>query len=121
MNLYINDKVEYMPRSFYDPFQLVTPNLNDSFKYKFQYKKVIFHPPATIVYWEDGTKTVVKCQKDEDYDPEKGLALCFMKRALGNKGNYNNIIRKEIKEEDFFEREMYTTPQKEKEKDINED
>ena len=25
-------------------------------------KKVIFNPPATVVYWSDGSKTVVKCQ-----------------------------------------------------------
>ena len=24
-------------------------------------KKVIFHDPATVVFWKDGTKTVVKC------------------------------------------------------------
>lgn len=51
----------------------------------FNIKKVIFNYPATIVLWEDGTKTVVKCTKDEPYDPEKGLALCVAKRALGDK------------------------------------
>lgn len=62
---------------------------------KFKTKKVIFNEPATIVIWEDGTKTVVKCRDDEAFDPEKGLALCFMKRVFDNKGNYNNILRKE--------------------------
>ena len=65
----------------------------------FRIKKVIFNNPATIVYWEDGTKTVVKCGKDDTYSEETGLALCFMKKALGNKGNYNNIFKKYIKEE----------------------
>ena len=27
--------------------------------------KVIFNSPATIVMWSDGTKTIVKCKKDE--------------------------------------------------------
>lgn len=27
---------------------------------------VIFHAPATIVYWSDGTKTVVKCQECDE-------------------------------------------------------
>lgn len=57
------------------------------------YEKVIFNDPATIVIWKDGSKTVVKCQKDDGFDPEKGLALCFMKKALGNKGNFNNILK----------------------------
>ena len=65
----------------------------------FRIKKVIFNNPATIVYWSDGDKTVVKCGKDDTYSEETGLALCFMKKALGNKGNYNNTFKKYIKEE----------------------
>lgn len=61
--------------------------------FNMMYEKIIFNEPATIVIWKDGTKTVVKCQKDDKYDPEKGLALCFMKKALGNKGNFNNVLK----------------------------
>lgn len=46
-------------------------------------KKVIFNPPATIVYWSDGSKTVVKCKKDEIFDREKGLAMAISKKVLG--------------------------------------
>ena len=56
-------------------------------------KNVIFNPPATIVFWQDGTKTVVKAT-NEIYDPEKGLAMAIAKRALGNQGNYYNVIKK---------------------------
>ena len=59
----------------------------------FAIKKLIINYPATIVLWADGTKTVVKCQKDEVYDPEKGFAMAFMKKALGNKGNYYYYVR----------------------------
>lgn len=47
-------------------------------------KKVIFNDPATIVFWNDDEKTVVKCQNGEKFDPEKGLALAISKRVLGN-------------------------------------
>lgn len=47
-------------------------------------KKVIFNPPATIVYWEDGEKTVVRCDKDDTYNREMGIALCIAKKALNN-------------------------------------
>lgn len=57
-------------------------------------KQVIFNDPATIVIWADGEKTVVKCQNGEPYDPEKGLAMAITKRALGNKGNYFDEIKK---------------------------
>lgn len=56
-------------------------------------KNVIFAPPATIVYWSDGTKTVVKCSEKDIFDPEKGLAMAIAKRCGGNKGSYYKEIR----------------------------
>lgn len=64
----------------------------------FKIERVIFNKPATIVYWEDGTKTVVKCQKGDTYNKEQGLALCFAKKALGNKGNFNEVFKKYCEE-----------------------
>lgn len=46
-------------------------------------EKVVFNPPATIALWADGTKTVVKCSSEDIFDPEKGIALCYMKKFLG--------------------------------------
>ena len=68
--------------------RLTTPEQN------FNIKHVIFNYPATIVYWDDGTKTVVKCCDDDTYDPEKGLAMCFMKRALENNENHHKVLKK---------------------------
>ena len=56
-------------------------------------ENVIFNDPATIVFWSDGTKTVVKAT-DEGFDPEKGLAMAISKKALGNRGNYYNEFKK---------------------------
>lgn len=63
-------------------------------------KKVIFNYPATIVLWNDESKTVVKCQDGDIYDPEKGLAMAISKKALGNKGNYCNEFKKWLPEEE---------------------
>lgn len=69
---------------------------------------VIFHDPATVVYWTDGTKTVVKSQ-GEPYDPEKGLAMAIAKKALGNQGNYYEVFKKWLpKEEKKIETEKIT-------------
>lgn len=57
-------------------------------------KDVIHNPPATIVFWGDGSKTVVKCQDGEEYDPEKGLTMAFFKRMHDNKGHYFEEIKK---------------------------
>ena len=55
---------------------------------------VKFYEKATVVFWKDHTKTVVVLQDGDTYDKEKSLALCFMKKATGNKGNFNNLFRK---------------------------
>lgn len=46
--------------------------------------KVIYNPPATIILWEDETKTVVKCCETDIYDPEKGFAMAVIKKLCGN-------------------------------------
>lgn len=56
-------------------------------------KNIIFAPPATIVYWSDGSKTVVKCSEKDVFDPEKGLAMAIAKRCGGNKGSYYKEIQ----------------------------
>ena len=56
-------------------------------------KDVIFAPPATIVYWSDGSKTVVKCSEKDVFDPEKGLAMAIAKRCGGSKGSYYKEIQ----------------------------
>lgn len=72
---------------------------------------------ATIVFWSDGTKTVVNCmdnveikkkvvdgkeitirkpKKADTYSEEAGLAMAIVKKWAGNNGNYNNIFREFI-------------------------
>ena len=55
---------------------------------------VIFNDPATIVKWSDQTKTVVKCQEGDRFDPEKGLVMAIAKKYYGNKGSFNDEIKK---------------------------
>lgn len=58
-------------------------------------KDVIFNNPATIVFWGDGTKTVVKAE-NEEFDPEKGLAMAIAKKALGNNYSYYDVFKKYV-------------------------
>lgn len=51
----------------------------------FEVKDILVNGPATIVFWADGTKTVVKCGPGDSYDIEKAVAMCFMKKALGSR------------------------------------
>ena len=89
-------------------------------------KNVVFNPPATIVFWTDNSKTVVKAE-NEAFDPEKGLAMAIAKKALGNKGNYYETFKKwlpkteskeeskmESKEESKMESKDYTAEEQSK-------
>ena len=53
--------------------------------------KVLFNPPATIVFWLDGTKTVVKCKEGEEFSEWAGIALCLAKKLYGP--NFHKIFR----------------------------
>lgn len=77
--------VHHMGEVRYDKY----PTLNANF-----IKRVIFSDPATIVFWEDGTKTVVKTQDGEKYDKEKGLAMAIAKRVFGNERDYYNVFKR---------------------------
>lgn len=57
-------------------------------------KDVKFSGPATIVFWTDGTKTVVKCRKGDKFDPEKGIAMACAKKLLGNEDGYHKDLEK---------------------------
>ena len=55
--------------------------------------KAVFNDPATIVFWDDGTKTVVKCQEGDVYDEREGFLLCCAKKLMGGNGRYNDVMR----------------------------
>ena len=88
--------VRYVDEDTKQAVKMCKEMLNMRFGKYFEIQKVIFNAPATIVFWKDGTKTVVKAQKGDKFDPEKGLAMAFAKRALGDKGNYYNVFQKHL-------------------------
>lgn len=79
----------------YDAIKLLILNSSEENKNMktSEIKNVIFNEKATVVYWTDGTKTVVHVLEGEKNDPEKGLAMAIVKKAFGNKGNYYDIFK----------------------------
>lgn len=59
-------------------------------------KDIIINDPATIILWKDGTKTVVKCQPDDTFDPGTGIAMAILKKLYGNSGFYKDIFEPAI-------------------------
>lgn len=76
-------------------------------------KKVIFSSPVTVVLWEDGTKTIVRTQKGDAYDPEKGLAMACMRKMLSKKDYHKflEIVAKEVADKSSVPpKELYYDP-----------
>ena len=55
-------------------------------------KRMIFNDPATIVFWEDGTKTIVKCSKDETFSPYFGFLAALAKKIYGTNSAVQKIV-----------------------------
>lgn len=60
-------------------------------------EKVIFNGPATIVYWDDGDKTVVKCQHGDVFSAETGLITAMLKKYMGNDNTFNRVVNEWLK------------------------
>ena len=81
----------------YTPFP-VTPI--EFIKVKDKWKPhIIFNGAATIVFWADGTKTVVKCKEGTEYNAEEGLRWCIIKKLLGDSPEFWNFIKGAVPED----------------------
>lgn len=54
---------------------------------------VVFSGPATIVFWTDGTKTVVKCSENEEYERYAGFAAACMKKMFGSTSRAKSVMK----------------------------
>ena len=90
----MNTAIKYLSPNDYREFRdRILKERNKSI-YDSMIQRVIFNPPATIVFWRDGSKTVVKCGKNDIFDPEKGLAMAISKRAFGDNRDYYEVFAK---------------------------
>lgn len=55
--------------------------------------RIFYDDVATVVFWTDGTKTVVKCQEGTPYDEYTAFCAAFTKKLYGN----NSKLQREIK------------------------
>jgi hypothetical protein len=54
--------------------------------------KVIYSCPATICYFKDGTKEVVKVASDEEYVQEEGVMACIMKKLFRSRNEFKRLV-----------------------------
>ena len=75
-------QIEYCVKYPWEVYTINSPCKINSNKLK--PKRVIFNPPATIVFWDDGTKTIVKKNDEEkEYDIEKAVLYAFFRKQTG--------------------------------------
>ena len=60
--------------------------------------KIIFSGGATIILWDDGTKTVAKCHGGDEFDPLFGIMACIVRKLTGNRGHGVNDSEQLISE-----------------------
>ncbi len=68
----------------------ITGNAADDFKLK----KIIINGPATVFFWVDGTKTVVKCMEGDKYDLYTAFCIALTKKLVGSNSKIKTILKK---------------------------
>ena len=82
---------KFMADEFEDPR---TPMHSHGYPWGSVPDHIIFNPPATIVFWKDGTKTVVKCAEGEKFDPYTGFCYAFTEHFLGSISHIKKLCKK---------------------------
>lgn len=58
----------------------------------FRVKKIMHNGPATIVFWKDGTKTVVRLKEGDKYDQYAAFTAAVAKRLYGKTVKISEIV-----------------------------
>ena len=62
-------------------------------------KRIVYHDPATIVFWQDGTKTVVKCMDGEPFEKYAGFCAALAKKVFGSTSKAKKVAGAKKKDE----------------------
>lgn len=64
-------------------------------------KQIIYSGNRTIVFWNDGDKTIVKCAEGEVFDEYNGFVAALAKKMYGSTSKVKKIIDKTKKKQDL--------------------
>ena len=56
-------------------------------------KRIIHNRLATIVFWNDDTKTVVKCSENDEPDNYTAFCAAYCKKVFGNNSHLKRVIK----------------------------
>jgi len=69
------------------------PLLKSYTESRFTPKRILYNDPATIVFWKDGTKTVVKRSLGEPWNCYNAFCAALAKKIFGNNSIVNKIVK----------------------------
>lgn len=97
---------EKFSRLWIDPLTITDPDVRSKVSYANYYrggftqryvptpKKIIINEDSkvTVVMWDDGTKTIVKCSEADQYDPYAAYCAAFAKKCYGTNSQLKKTI-----------------------------
>lgn len=96
---------EKIRKLWIDPLTITDPDVRNKVSYTNYYKtpnriptpkKIIISENSwvTVVLWDDGTKTVVRCSEADTYDPYTAYCAAFAKKCYGTNSQLKKTIEK---------------------------
>lgn len=68
-------------------------------KTRYTPERILRHGPATIVFWKDGTKTVVKPAPDEEDSPYNAFASALAIKIFGSNSKVKKVVKNKTEEQ----------------------
>ena len=72
--------------------------------------RIVVSGPATIVFWADGTKTVVKCSDDVPFDLYTAFCAATAKKYYGSNSQIHKVLGRKVQYQSVRESEERTVP-----------
>ena len=66
---------------------------------KFAPKRILRHGPATIVFWQDGTKTIVKLSDGEEDNAYAAFTAALAIKIFGSNSKLKKIVKTKMEEQ----------------------
>lgn len=86
-----NKKLSNALKSIRKAVEMTNPNPKPSLV-----EKVIVNGPKTIVFWNDGTKTIVSCREGEEFDIYTAFCAALAKKMFGSTSRVKAILEDKL-------------------------
>lgn len=61
--------------------------------------QIIYNGTTTICIFPDGEKEIARPSKDDNFDPEVGVAMCIVRRIFGSRSAFQKAVKSGYKQD----------------------